>query len=747
MNRDLVGRPSMLGQPPGGATHPCGGQFRQAYHPISAARHYVIVSGLLLRRTPGVTSSVASLSSSASDKSPFSFNPSKSSLESSLSEEIEEPLVVSHVIVATKEDVLVSATLTSSAFGKAPFSRTVSSEAASSSWSGFPCRIFGFFELSSSELFSDFSTEIPLSSFLIWHLLGASAGDGSNRTLLVFMMKSQESSAGILAAFWSSEINSLSTSISSSGFVLDAIFIVSCLEENKENMNPEKQWEIVSNNIRNAAKSNVGLCKKKKKNDNSSLCPASKVALSNAEEWTPLMYACSRGHQSTVRMLLEYDPWLDTSRAFVMAVRGGHIHLLPLLLQRWTLRMIDHQHWTPLAHAAHMGQLECANYIIQHGGDVNAWLVLVTSSRELLYLGVSSNASFLVHNTTVVTSRSDITGGSVLMTTSIVVTYRSVVTGESVLMTTNTVVTYRSDITGGSVLMTTNIVVTYRSDITGESVLMTTNTVVTYRSDITGESVLMTTNIVVTYRSDITGESVLMVAVKCGRVEVVKLLLNHGADPTFISKDGRTALSVAETVGNIELVNCLWDAVFEKTDLLGSIPGASKLYLWVWNEVKLSLVRTSVELSKFLDFLNLRKYYPVFLSYHIDMRQLLMLSDQDLKHIGLSMLGPRKKIAMANQRWRHFILKKRFATNTRRQLGDGPYKPHLKLLAGYGLDKRAKPTHLPENFSCLLYYLSFNRHIGMAWRSHGRDNADMIRNLKANGIIRSQIVEETIVES
>nr|CAD7444907.1 unnamed protein product [Timema bartmani] len=34
----------------------------------------------------------------------------------------------------------------------------------------------------------------------------------------------------------------------------------------------------------------------------------------------------------------------------------------------------------------------------------------------------------------------------------------------------------------------------------------------------------------------------------------------------------------------------------------------------------------------------------------------------------------------------------------------------------------------------------------MAWRSHGRDNADMIRNLKANGIIRSQIVEETMLK-
>nr|CAD7260883.1 unnamed protein product [Timema shepardi] len=291
------------------------------------------------------------------------------------------------------------------------------------------------------------------------------------------------------------------------------------------------------------------------------LSPASMVTLSNKEDWTPLMYACSRGHQSSAKTLLEYAPWSDTSKAFVMAVRGGHVHLLPLLLQRWTLRIRDHQDWTPLTHAAHMGQLECAKYIIQHGGDVNAW-------------------------------------------------------------------------------------------------------------------------------SAVTGESVLMTAVKCGRVEVVKLLLDHGADPTFISKDGRTVLFIAETVGNIELVNCLWDAVFEKC----------------------------VELSKFLDFLDLRKYYPLFLSYRLDMKQLLILSDQDLKHIGLSMLGPRKKIAMANQRWRHFIHKKRFATNA------------------YIVN------------CCLLYYLSFNRHIGMAWRSHGRDNADMIRNLKANGIIRSQIVEETMLK-
>nr|CAD7407624.1 unnamed protein product [Timema cristinae] len=188
-------------------------------------------------------------------------------------------------------------------------------------------------------------------------------------------------------------------------------------------------------------------------------------------------------------------------------------------------------------------------------------------------------------------------------------------------MMTNNVVTCRSVVTGGSVLMTTNTVVTYRSVVTGGSVLMTTKTVVST------ESVLMTTNTVVTYRSAVTGESVLMTAVKCGRVEVVKLLLDHGADPTFISKDGKTVLSIAETVGNIELVNCLWDAVFEKC----------------------------VELSKFLDFLDLRKYYPVFLSYRLDMKQLLILSDEDLKHIGLRFATSQKEIGHF-MNWANFCL-------------------------------------------------------------------------------------------
>jgi len=34
----------------------------------------------------------------------------------------------------------------------------------------------------------------------------------------------------------------------------------------------------------------------------------------------------------------------------------------------------------------------------------------------------------------------------------------------------------------------------------------------------------------------------------------------------------------------------------------------------------------------------------------------------------------------------------------------------------------------------------------MAWRSHSRENFDMVRNLRANGIIRSQIVEDVMLQ-
>lgn len=34
----------------------------------------------------------------------------------------------------------------------------------------------------------------------------------------------------------------------------------------------------------------------------------------------------------------------------------------------------------------------------------------------------------------------------------------------------------------------------------------------------------------------------------------------------------------------------------------------------------------------------------------------------------------------------------------------------------------------------------------MAWRSHGKDNSDLVRNLRLNGVIRSDRVESVMVQ-
>ncbi|XP_049764178.1 protein-L-isoaspartate(D-aspartate) O-methyltransferase isoform X5 [Schistocerca cancellata] len=57
---------------------------------------------------------------------------------------------------------------------------------------------------------------------------------------------------------------------------------------------------------------------------------------------------------------------------------------------------------------------------------------------------------------------------------------------------------------------------------------------------------------------------------------------------------------------------------------------------------------------------------------------------------------------------------------------------------------RQLPLDSLRTIAGCVFYLSFNRQFAMAWRSHGKNNSDMVRNLRANGIIRSKIVEEVM---
>ena len=48
-----------------------------------------------------------------------------------------------------------------------------------------------------------------------------------------------------------------------------------------------------------------------------------------------------------------------------------------------------------------------------------------------------------------------------------------------------------------------------------------------------------------------------------GPLELVKLLIKHGADPSLKSANGHTALSIAETEGKREVADALREASLE----------------------------------------------------------------------------------------------------------------------------------------------------------------------------------------
>ena len=48
-----------------------------------------------------------------------------------------------------------------------------------------------------------------------------------------------------------------------------------------------------------------------------------------------------------------------------------------------------------------------------------------------------------------------------------------------------------------------------------------------------------------------------MIAVKKENLELVKILLNLGASTEIFKPDGENAVSLAETIGNIEVLNLL----------------------------------------------------------------------------------------------------------------------------------------------------------------------------------------------
>ena len=67
----------------------------------------------------------------------------------------------------------------------------------------------------------------------------------------------------------------------------------------------------------------------------------------------------------------------------------------------------------------------------------------------------------------------------------------------------------------------------------------------------------------------------LMAAVKFGRVDTVRLLLENGSDPTLQDADGGTALKVAQDQGNKEIIGLLEKALAPKHTVTPSVTSAA----------------------------------------------------------------------------------------------------------------------------------------------------------------------------
>ena len=68
----------------------------------------------------------------------------------------------------------------------------------------------------------------------------------------------------------------------------------------------------------------------------------------------------------------------------------------------------------------------------------------------------------------------------------------------------------------------------------------------------------------------------LMAAVKFGRVDTVRLLLENGSDPTPQDADGTTALKIAQDQGNKEIIGILEKALAPKVPNTSSVPSSTQ---------------------------------------------------------------------------------------------------------------------------------------------------------------------------
>ena len=152
------------------------------------------------------------------------------------------------------------------------------------------------------------------------------------------------------------------------------------------------------------------------------------------------------------------------------------------------------------------------------------------------------------------------------------------------------------------------------------------------------------------------GHSMLMVACKEGHDVIAQYLVHFGADLNYSNILGENARSVAAKKGNdaiLKFMNKIQKASSRPSVLDGPAQLAKQMEERAKNDDD-DHVSTrgggTDEMTTFLEKAGVEKYSEKFRA--LDMRHLLGLKDQDLKDLGVTLLGPRRKLTAAIARER-----------------------------------------------------------------------------------------------
>ncbi|GBN06922.1 Ankyrin repeat and SAM domain-containing protein 3 [Araneus ventricosus] len=134
------------------------------------------------------------------------------------------------------------------------------------------------------------------------------------------------------------------------------------------------------------------------------------------------------------------------------------------------------------------------------------------------------------------------------------------------------------------------------------------------------------------------GLTPLMLSSAAGHEMVVQDLLRLGLNPNSQSKSGETARSLAVKNGHIKVKNLVDAYLCAKRN-------------HHQQGMKSPTHSSQTDLQKLLNELKLSKYYYVFENHGIDIDMFWLLTEDDLKEIGIQLVGPRKKLCMVIAEW------------------------------------------------------------------------------------------------